>query len=187
MLSKVLAFGQVTPPGSSACETEAYAGRKFCFLAYTGARRKHWHHNYDLQSEVAAIHQCISCISGTGAPFGGRRTGLLAMPDCALEVHGEPGAVVLALLLLARLHVFPVDLALPEKRTGGVWRPARPDAAWRQFVLIGRFPAVLMPTNGAPQGTILAWCAARRRNELRPPRGLDGARARSEARFASRL
>ena len=63
MLSKVLAFGQVTPPGSSACETEAYAGRKFCFLAYTGARRKHWHHNYDLQSEVAAIHQCISCIS----------------------------------------------------------------------------------------------------------------------------
>ena len=74
MLSKVLAFGQVTPPGSSACETEAYPGRKFCFLAYTGARRKHWHHNYDLQSEVAAIHQCISCISGTGAPFGGRRT-----------------------------------------------------------------------------------------------------------------
>ena len=36
------------------------------------------------------------------------------MPDCALEVHGEPGAVVLALLLLARLHVFPVDLALPN-------------------------------------------------------------------------
>ena len=71
-----------------------------------------------------------------------------------------------------------------SERSGGVWRPARPDAAWRQFVLIGRFPAVLMPTNGAPQGTILAWCAARRRNELRPPRGLDGARARSEARFA---
>ena len=43
-----MAFGQVTPPGSSACETEAYAGRKFCFLAYTGARRKHWHHNYDI-------------------------------------------------------------------------------------------------------------------------------------------
>ena len=61
MLSKVLAFGQVTPPGSSACETEACAGRKFCFLAYTGARRKHWHHNYDLRTEVAAIHQCISC------------------------------------------------------------------------------------------------------------------------------
>ena len=65
MLSKVLAFGQVTPPGSSACETEAYPGRKVCFLAYTGARRKHWHHNYDLQSEVAAIHQCISCISAS--------------------------------------------------------------------------------------------------------------------------
>ena len=58
---------------------------------------------------------------------------------------------------------------------------------WRQFVVILRALARLMPTNGAPQGTILAWCAARRRNELRPPRGLDGARARSEARFASRL
>ena len=58
---------------------------------------------------------------------------------------------------------------------------------WRQFVVILRALALLMPTNGAPQGTILAWCAARRRNELRPPRGLDGARARSEARFASRL
>ena len=58
---------------------------------------------------------------------------------------------------------------------------------WRQFVVILRALALLMPTNGAPQGTVLAWCAARRRNELRPPRGLDGARARSEARFASRL
>ena len=57
---------------------------------------------------------------------------------------------------------------------------------WRQFVVILRALARLMPTNGAPQGTILAWCAARRRNDLRPPRGLDGARARSEARFASR-
>ena len=47
---------------------------------------------------------------------------------------------------------------------------------WRQFVVILRALARLMPTNGAPQGTILAWCAARRRNELRPPRGLDGAR-----------
>ena len=58
------------------------------------------------------------------------------------------------------------------------WR-GQPDAAWRQFVLIGRFPAVLMPTDDAPQGTILTWCAARRRNEPRPPRGLDRARARS--------
>ena len=55
-------------PGSSACETEAYPGRKFCFLAYTGARRKHWHHNYDLQSEVAAIHQCISCAKACESP-----------------------------------------------------------------------------------------------------------------------
>ena len=51
-----------------------------------------------------------------------------------------------------------------------MWRPARPDAAWRQFVLIGRFPAVLMPTNGAPQGTILAWCAPCRTDEPRPVR-----------------
>ena len=54
MLSKVLAFGQVTPPGSSACETEACAGRKFCFLAYTGARRKHWHHNYECLPQACA-------------------------------------------------------------------------------------------------------------------------------------
>ena len=51
-----------------------------------------------------------------------------------------------------------------------MWRPARPAAAWRQFVLIGRFPAVLMPTNGAPQGTILAWCAPCRTDEPRPVR-----------------
>ena len=57
-----------------------------------------------------------------------------------------------------------------SERSGGVWRPARPDAAWRQFVLIGRFPAVLMPTNGAPQGTILAWCAPCRTDEPRPVR-----------------
>ena len=55
-----------------------------------------------------------------------------------------------------------------SERSGGVWRPARPDAAWRQFVLIGRFPAVLMPTTGAPQGTILAWCAPCRTDEPRP-------------------
>ena len=57
-----------------------------------------------------------------------------------------------------------------SERSGGVWRPARPDAAWRQFVLIGRFPAVLMPTNGAPQGTILAWCAPCLTDEPRPVR-----------------
>ena len=51
----------------------------------------------------------------------------------------------------------------------GRWR-GRPDAAWRQFVLIGRFPAVLMPTTGAPQGTILAWCAPCRTDEPRPVR-----------------
>ena len=67
-----------------------------------------------------------------------------------------------------------------------MWRPARPAAAWRQFVLIGRFPAVLMPTNNATQGPILAWCAARRRNEPRPLRGLDRARARSGARSRPR-
>ena len=60
MLSKVLAFGQVTPPGSSACETEAYAGRKFCFLAYTGARRKHWHHNYAQCLPQACAKACES-------------------------------------------------------------------------------------------------------------------------------
>ena len=70
--------------------------------------------------------------------------------------------------------------------SGGVWRPARPAAAWRPFVLIGRFPAVLMPTNNATQGPILAWCAARRRNEPRPLRGLDRARARSGARSRPR-
>ena len=61
--------------------------------------------------------------------------------------------------------------------SGGVWRPARPDAAWRQFVLILRALALLMPTDDASQGPSLAWCAARRRNEPRPPRGLDRARA----------
>jgi len=60
-------------------------------------------------------------------------------------------------------------------------------AAWRQFVLVGRALALLMPTDNAPQGPILAWCAACRRNEPRPPRGLDRARARSGAHFASRL
>ena len=60
-------------------------------------------------------------------------------------------------------------------------------AAWRQFVLVGRALALLMPTDDAPQGPILAWCAACRRNEPRPPRGLDRARARSGAHFASRL
>ena len=49
-------------------------------------------------------------------------------------------------------------------------------AAWRQFVLVGRALALLMPTDDAPQGPILAWCAACRRNEPRPPRGLDRAR-----------
>ena len=37
----------------------------------------------------------------------------------------------------------------------GRWR-GRPDAARREFVLSGRFPAVPMPTNNAPQGPILA-------------------------------
>ena len=73
-----------------------------------------------------------------------------------------------------------------SERSGGVWRPARPDAAWRQFVLIGRFPAVLMPTSDAPRGPILTRCAARRRNEQRPSRGLDRARARSGARSRPR-
>ena len=72
-------------------------------------------------------------------------------------------------------------------RSGGVWKTTRPDAAWRHFVLIGRFPALLMPTDGASQGPILAWCAARRRNELRPPRGLDRARARSAIGGAIRV
>ena len=73
-----------------------------------------------------------------------------------------------------------------SERSGGVWKTTRPDAAWRHFVLIGRFPALLMPTDGAPQGPILAWCAARRRNELRPPRGLDRARAFDRGRDSRR-
>ena len=41
---------------------------------------------------------------------------------------------------------------------------------WRQFVVILRALARLMPTNGAPQGTILAWCAPCRTDEPRPVR-----------------
>ena len=41
---------------------------------------------------------------------------------------------------------------------------------WRQFVVILRALALLMPTNGAPQGTILAWCAPCRTDEPRPVR-----------------
>ena len=73
-----------------------------------------------------------------------------------------------------------------SERSGGVWRPARPDAAWRQFVLIGRFPAVLMPTSDAPQGHILTRCAACRRNEQRPSRGLDRARGLDRGRILRR-
>ena len=41
---------------------------------------------------------------------------------------------------------------------------------WRQFVVILRALARLMPTNGAPQGIILAWCAPCRTDEPRPVR-----------------
>ena len=35
-------------------------------------------------------------------------------------------------------------------------RRTRPDAVWRHFVVTGRFLAVLMPTGGDMQGSILA-------------------------------
>ena len=57
---------------------------------------------------------------------------MLAIPARGLEVQGEPGAVVLALLLLARLHVFPVDLALlngAEFQEAGPHACARPGVA----------------------------------------------------------
>ena len=67
----------------------------------------------------------------------------------------------------------------------GRWR-GHPDAARREFVLSGRFPAVPMPTNNAPQGPILAWRAARRPDQQRPPRGLDRAPDRALARSRPR-
>ena len=80
-----------------------------------------------------------------------------------------------------------VRLHMPSGPLGARrWR-GQPDAAWRQFVLIGRFPAVLMPTSDAPQGPILAWCAARHQNEPRPPRGLDRCDGVSGHDFASQL
>ena len=65
------------------------------------------------------------CFGGKGARFRGRRTGLLAIPDRGLDVQGEAGAVILALLLLAGLDVCPVDLALLDGAHDGPTEPTK--------------------------------------------------------------